>query len=272
MEYLPEPEKLVQLALTYGGKLILASITLIIGLWLINKLVKGIKKIFIRRSFDKTLQTFLLSLISITLKILLFISVITTLGVQMTSFIALLGAAGLAVGMALSGTLQNFAGGVVLLILKPFKVGNYIEAQGYAGTVMEIQIFTTILNTPDKKTIIIPNGPLSSGTVINYSKEPTRRVEWTFRISYNDSIDAAREIILEILETDSRVLTDPAPIVVVASLGESSVDLKTRVWVESANFWSVFFENQEAVKKAFDAKGITIPFPQTDVNLRTLKH
>ncbi len=267
MDYLPEPGKLVELAITYGGKLLLALITLIIGLWLINKFVKGVEKMFVRRSFEKTLQTFLLSLISITLKILLVISVITTLGVQMTSFIAMLGAAGLAVGMALSGTLQNFAGGVVLLILKPFKVGNYIEAQGYAGTVMEIRIFTTILNTPDKKTIIIPNGPLSSGTVINYSREPTRRVEWTFGISYNDSIDAAREIILEILEADSRVLPDPAPMVVVASLGDSSVDLKTRVWVESANFWSVFFDINEKVKKEFDSQGISIPFPQRDVHL-----
>ena len=270
MNYLPNPGKLVELAITYGGKILLALTTLIIGLWLINKLVRGVEKMFIRRSVEKTLQSFLLSLISITLKTLLVISIIANLGVQMTSFIAVLGAAGLSIGMALSGTLQNFAGGVVLLILKPFKVGNYIEAQGFAGTVKEIQIFTTILNTPDKKTIIIPNGPLSSGTVINYSREPTRRVEWTFGISYNDSIDAAREIILEILEADSRVLADPAPVVVVASLGDSSVDLKTRVWVESANFWSVFFEIQEVVKKAFDAKGITIPFPQTDVNFRAI--
>lgn len=267
MDYLPEPGKLVELTITYGGKLLLALITLIIGLWLINKLVNGIKKMFIHRSFDETLQTFLLTLISITLKILLVISIVNNLGVQMTSFIAVLGAAGLAVGMALSGTLQNFAGGVVLLILKPFKVGNYIEAQGFAGTVKEIQIFTTILNTPDKKTIIIPNGPLSSGTVINYSKEPTRRVEWTFGISYNDSIDAARKIILEILQADSRVLADPAPMVVVASLGDSSVDLKTRVWVESANFWSVFFDINEKVKKEFDSQGISIPFPQRDVHL-----
>lgn len=270
MEHLPTTGTIIELIVLYGSKTLFALITLFVGLYVINKLVKGILKMFIHRSVDKTLQTFLLTLISITLKTLLVISIVANLGVQMTSFIAVLGAAGLSIGMALSGTLQNFAGGVVLLILKPFKVGNYIEAQGFAGTVKEIQIFSTILNTPDKKTIIIPNGPLSSGTVINYSKEPTRRVEWTFGISYNDSIDAAREIILEILEADSRVLAEPAPMVVVASLGDSSVDLKTRVWVESANFWSVFFEIQEGVKKAFDAKGITIPFPQTDVNFRAV--
>lgn len=270
MEHLPTTGTIIELIVLYGSKTLFALITLFVGLYVINKLVKGILKMFIRRSVDQTLQTFLLTLISITLKTLLVISIVANLGVQMTSFIAVLGAAGLSIGMALSGTLQNFAGGVVLLILRPFKVGNYIEAQGFAGTVKEIQIFSTILNTPDKKTIIIPNGPLSSGTVINYSKEPTRRVEWTFGISYNDSIDAAREIILEILEADSRVLAEPAPMVVVASLGDSSVDLKTRVWVESANFWSVFFEIQEVVKKAFDAKGITIPFPQTDVNFRAV--
>lgn len=271
LEHLPTMGRIIELLILYGSKVLLALITLFIGLFLINKLVKGVLKMFVRRSVDKTLQTFLLTLINIGLKILLVISIINNLGVQMTSFIAVLGAAGLAVGMALSGTLQNFAGGVVLLILKPFKVGNYIEAQGYAGTVKEIQIFSTILNTPDKKTIIIPNGPLSSGTVINYSKEPARRVEWIFGISYTDSIDVARDIILEILKADKRILAEPAPMVVVSSLGSSSVNLTTRVWVKSANFWNVFFETQETVKKTFDAKGITIPFPQSDVNLRTIK-
>lgn len=268
MEYLPSTGKLIELVITYGTKILFALITLLVGLFVINKLVKAIGKIFVRRSVDKTLQSFLLTLISITLKLLLVISVIANLGVQMASFIAVLGAAGLSIGMALSGTLQNFAGGIVLLILKPFKVGNYIEAQGFAGVVQEIQIFTTVLNTTDKKTIIIPNGPLSSGTVINYSKEPTRRVEWSFGISYDDSIDAAREIILEIMTADKRVLKNPAPMVVVGSLGDSSVNLTTRVWVKSADFWSVFFDNQENVKKAFDEKGITIPFPQRDVNIR----
>lgn len=174
---LPSTDLLVNYAITYGGKIMLAVLTLLIGLWLIKKFTKMLRRVFEKRSFDKSLQTFLISFIGITLKLLLIISVITMVGVQMTSFIALLGAAGLAFGMALSGTLQNFAGGVMLLILKPFKVGDYIEAQGFAGTVKEMQIFHTILNTPDKKLIIIPNGGLSTGSLINYSTEPTRRVD-----------------------------------------------------------------------------------------------
>ena len=260
---LPSSEKLMEWVIAYGSKLLLAIITLVVGLWLINRLIKVLQKIFELKSFEQTLQSFLLQLIGVVLKILLFISVITMVGVQMTSFIALLGAAGIAFGMALSGTLQNFAGGVMLLIFKPFKVGDYIEAQGYSGTVKEIQIFSTVLNTPDNKTIIIPNG----GSMINYSAEPRRRVHWTFGISYTDSIDKAREIILEIIHADSRVHQDPAPFVGVISLGDSSVNLVTRVWVDASDYWGLFFEINEKVKKAFDDKGISIPFPQQDVHL-----
>ena len=174
----------------------------LVGWWLIRKFIRMLKKLFETREFEPTLQKFLLNLIGALFKILLLISVITMVGVQMTSFIALLGAAGLAFGMALSGTLQNFAGGVMLLILKPFKVGDFIEAEGFMGTVQEIQIFHTMLNTPDKKRIIIPNGGLSTGSITNYSAEPIRRVEWIFGISYSDSIDKAREIIMECLEAD----------------------------------------------------------------------
>ena len=264
---LPSSEKLMEWVIAYGSKLLLAIITLVVGLWLINRLIKVLQKIFELKSFEQTLQSFLLQLIGVVLKILLFISVITMVGVQMTSFIALLGAAGIAFGMALSGTLQNFAGGVMLLIFKPFKVGDYIEAQGYSGTVKEIQIFSTVLNTPDNKTIIIPNGGLSTGSMINYSAEPRRRVDWTFGISYTDSIDKAREIILEIIHADSRVHQDPAPFVGVISLGDSSVNLVTRVWVDASDYWGLFFEINEKVKKAFDDKGISIPFPQQDVRL-----
>jgi len=201
------------------------------------------------------------------LKLLLFISVITMVGIQMTSFIAILGAAGLAFGLALSGTLQNFAGGVMLLILKPFKAGDFIEAQGFTGTVKEIQIFHTILNTIDNKTIIIPNGPLSNGAVTNYSAEPHRRVDWTFGISYSDNIDHAREIVLGLLNADKRILQEPAPFVGLISLGDNSVDLITRAWVETPDYWDVFFAMNERVKKAFDDKSISIPFPQHDVHL-----
>ncbi len=264
---LPATDKLIELVVAYGGKLVLAILTLLVGLWLIKRLSKGLKRIFEGRSFDLTLQTFLISFISLILKILLFISVIMMVGVQMTSFIALLGAAGLAFGMALSGTLQNFAGGVILLILKPFKVGDVIEAQGYIGTVKEMQIFHTVLNTADRKRVIIPNGSLSSGSMINYSAEPVRRVEWTFGISYSDNIDKARETIFEMLNSDERILSDPQPFVGLISLGDSSVNLVTRAFVNTPDFWDVFFSVNEKVKKEFDNRGISIPFPQHDVHL-----
>ncbi|MDD2197801.1 MAG: mechanosensitive ion channel [Bacteroidales bacterium] len=264
---IPSTEWLLNFALTYGGKLVLVVVTLIVGYWLIGRLVRMMKRIFEKREFDKTLQTFLVQLVGITLKVLLAISVVTMIGVQMTSFIALLGAAGVAFGMALSGTLQNFAGGVMLLILKPFKVDDYIEAQGFAGTVMEIQIFHTVLNTPDKKRIIIPNGGLSAGSMINYSAEPIRRVNWDFAVAYSEDIDKVKQTVIDVVSADERVLKDPVPFVAVASLGDSSVNLTVRAWVNSPDYWSVFFKMNEAVKNEFDAKGISIPFPQQDVHL-----
>jgi small conductance mechanosensitive channel len=264
---LPSSERMVEIAITYGGQLLLAIITLVVGLWLIGKLIKILKRIFEMRSFEQTLQSFLISLIAITLKVLLIISVVTMVGVQMTSFIAILGAAGLAFGLALSGTLQNFAGGVMLLIYKPFKVGDYIDAQGSTGTVAEIQIFHTILKTVDNKTIVIPNGGLSNSTMTNYSTEPTRRVDWTFGISYSENIDKAREIIVSVINADERIHQDPAPFIGVISLGDSSVNLVTRVWVDTANYWNVFFIINENVKKEFDKSGIIIPFPQRDVHV-----
>lgn len=265
--YLPDPNLAWELVITYGTQLLLALLTLVIGLWLIGRLVKVMRRIFSKRSFEPTLQSFLLSLVSITLKVLLLITVVSMVGVQMTSFIALLGAVGLAFGLALSGTLQNFAGGVMLLIFKPFKVGDFIDAQGFMGTVKEIQIFHTILNTPDKKTVVIPNGGLSTGALTNFSAEPVRRVEWTFGISYSDNIDKAREIIMEVLTSDERILPDPEPFVGLIKLNESSVDLVTRVWVNSPDFWNVFFSVNERVKNAFDSGGISIPFPQRDVHI-----
>lgn len=264
---LPSTDKLIELAVTYGGKLVLALITLFVGLWLIRKLIRVMKKLFETREFDITLQKFLLNLIGAILKILLFISVVTMVGVQMTSFIALLGAAGLAFGMALSGTLQNFAGGVMLLILKPFKVGDFIEAGGHSGTVREIQIFHTVLNTPDRKRVVVPNGGLSAGSITNFSAEPKRRVEWIFGISYSDNIDKARDIIMECLAGDERIDSDPQPMVAVKALGDSSVDLVARGWTDTPLFWEVYFAINEKVKKEFDKKGVSIPFPQRDVHL-----
>jgi small conductance mechanosensitive channel len=267
-QWIPAPGKLMELVMTYGGKLLLAFITLLVGIWLINRFARILRRFFEMRAFEQTLQTFLISLITITLKALLTITVITMIGVQMTSFIALLGAIGLAFGMALSGTLQNFAGGVMLLIFKPYKVGDFIEFQGFTGVVREMQIFHTVLNTPDKKTIIIPNGGISTGSLINYSAEPERRVDWTFGISYKEEIDRAREVILSQIAKDPRVLAEPAPLVAVGKLGENSVDLTTRAWVKSADYWDVFFDINEKVKKAFDSQSIEIPFPQRVVHLQ----
>ena len=251
----------------YGVKLIGAIIVLIIGSYIINVILKTFKKILDKRDIDASLKPFLRSLFSIVLKILLWISVLSMLGVEMTSFIALLGAAGLAIGMALSGTLQNFAGGVMILLFKPFKVGDYIEAQGFAGIVKEIQIFNTILTTLDNKTVIIPNGGLSTGAMTNYSTEPMRRVDFTFGIAYGESVDKARKIIQEVLKDDKRIFSDPTPFIAVSELADSSVNLAVRVWVKGEDYWDVFFDFNERIYNAFNKADINIPFPQMDVHL-----
>lgn len=256
-----------ELALEYGPSLIGAIITLIIGLWVIKAITNGIKKGFEKREIDPSLRPFLIGLISTGLKVFLIISVLSMVGIAMTSFVAIIGAVGLAVGLALSGTLQNFAGGVILLILKPFKVGDYIDAQGYSGTVSSIQIFNTILKTPDNKTIIIPNGGLSTGAMTNYSTEPTRRCDWSFGIAYGDDIDKARKILLDVLSADERVFKDPAIFVQVSELADSSVNLATRVWLNSGDYWAVKMETMEKVYNAFNKEGINIPFPQMDVHM-----
>lgn len=251
----------------YGQKLIVGLLILIIGLWIAGAISRATKKLMASRGFDAALQSFLGSMISIVLKILVVITALGTLGIEMTSFVAILGAASLAIGMALSGTLQNFAGGVMILIFKPFKVGNYIEAQGYAGSVAEIQIFNTILKTPDNKTIIIPNGGLSTGSMINYSTEARRRVDWTVGIGYGDDSDKAKQVLLQMLNDDVRILKDPAPFVAVSALADSSVNFTVRAWVEAPNYWGVFFDLNERVYKEFEKHGLNIPFPQMDVHV-----
>ena len=268
---LNNPAIMLNIVMKYGGQLLIAIITLVVGLWIIGRLMKGMKKIFQARDLDAGLQAFLISLSGIALKVMLVISVISMLGVKMTSFIAVLGAAGLAIGLALSGSLQNFAGGVMVLIFKPFKVGDYITAQGHSGTVKDIQIFHTILNTPDKKTIILPNGPLSTGAMTNFSTEPQRRVDFTFGIGYGDDIDKARQVIREVIDKDERIFKDPEPFIAVMELSESSVNLVVRVWANATDYWGIFFDMQEAIKKEFDNQGINIPFPQRDVHLYQTK-
>jgi small conductance mechanosensitive channel len=256
--------------MAYGPNLILAILTLVIGLWVIKAIVKALARAFEKKEYDPSLETFILSLTRIVLKVLLVISVVGMLGVQMTSFIAILGAAGLAVGLALSGTLQNFAGGVMILIFKPFKVGDVLEAQGFIGSVKAIQIFNTILKTPDNKTIILPNAPLSAGSMVNYSTELTRRVDLTFGIGYDDDIDQAKAAIQALVDADDRILKDPAPFIAVSELADSSVNFVVRLWVNSTDYWGVHFDMIEAVKKEFDRRNISIPYPQQDVHMHTV--
>ena len=259
--------KAIDLAMQYGPRLLLAIIVLLVGLWVIARVVNLMGRGMDRAGTEPTLARFLRSLVSIGLKALLFISVASMIGIETTSFIAILGAAGLAIGLALQGTLANFAGGVLVLLFRPFRVGDYVEAEGVAGTVHSIQIFNTVINTPDNKRIIIPNGAISNGIITNYSTEPTRRVDFVFGIGYGDDIGKAKEIIAAEIARDERVLAEPAPLIVVSNLGESSVDITVRVWVASADYWAVNFALIEHVKLAFDAAGISIPFPQRDVHL-----
>ncbi len=258
---------LSEIAMEYGLKLLGALAVLIIGLWIIGLISRRIKKTLSKGDTDASLSSFLASLLNITLKALLFISVLTMMGIQMTSFIALLGAAGLAVGMALSGTLQNFAGGVMILLFKPFKVGDFIDAQGYMGAVKEIQIFITVLLTPDNKTIIIPNGGLSTGSLTNFSAQENRRVDWSFGIAYGDDYDKAKEVLLAMFNDDKRILKDPEPFIGLGALADSSVNVTARAWVNAADYWDVFFEINEKVYKTFENEGLSFPFPQMDVHL-----
>ncbi|MEO5584359.1 MAG: mechanosensitive ion channel domain-containing protein [Flavobacteriales bacterium] len=255
-----------ELILVYGPKVIGAVVVLIVGLWTIRLLVGAMARIMQKRDVDPSLIPFVRGMVGAVLKVGLVISVIQMIGVETTSFIAVLGAAGLAIGMALSGTLQNFAGGVMILLFKPYKVGDFIEAQGHTGTVHSIQIFNTVLKTPDNKTVILPNSPVSTGPIVNFSTEPQRRVDMSFGISYDDDIDTAKKTLSEIMEEDDRVLKEPAPLVVVGELADSSVNITVRVWAKSEDYWGVFFDMHERVKKLFDAKGISIPFPQMRVH------
>ncbi len=253
------------LALTYGPKLVLAIVTLIIGLWIIKRLVNTANKHFAAK--DPTLGQFIGGLASVLMKTMLLIAVASMVGIETTSFIAVLGAAGLAVGLALQGSLSNFAGGVLILMFKPFKVGDLIEAQGFIATVKEIQIFNTILKTADNRIVIIPNGSLSNGSLVNINQEATRRVDLVFGIGYDDDIDKARSVIDDLAKNDARVLKDPAHMIVITALADSSVNFSVRLWVNTADYWGVYWDMQEAVKKAFDKNGVSIPFPQRDVHL-----
>ncbi len=259
-------QTLWSLLLTYIPKVVLAILTLVIGLWLINKAV-AISQRKMGAAADPTLKKFMSNLVSVGLKGLLLISVASMVGIATTSFIAVLGAAGLAIGLALQGSLSNFAGGVLILIFKPFKVGDLIEGGGHLGVVKEIQIFNTILTTVDNRRVIIPNAVLSNNSLINVNIEPTRRVDFVFGIGYGDDLKKAKDILNRIAENDSRVLKDPARTVVLSELADSSVNFTVRLWVNTADYWDVYFDTHESVKLAFDAEDISIPFPQQDVHM-----
>lgn len=267
MEWMDQIETM---AITYGPKLITALLVLWIGWKLISVAMQVLDKALEKSQTEITLRKFLGSLIGAILKVMLIISVASMAGIQTTSFIAVLGAAGLAVGLALQGSLSNFAGGVLILLFKPFKAGDFIEAQGIAGKVKDIQIFTTRIVTGDNKLIFIPNGPLANGNIINYSAQSHRRVDLVFGIGYGDSIDKARESINKVIAANDQIVKDDEeklPLVVISALADSSVNFTVRVWTTTEDYWAVFFAMQENVKKTFDADGITIPFPQRDVHL-----
>ena len=259
-------EKGMDLGIEAGKSIVVAVVTYFVGkalISLVNRMLSGMME---RRNVDPAIQSFTKSLANILLMILLVISVVSALGVNTTSFAALLASGGVAVGMALSGNLQNLAGGIVILLFRPFKVGDYIEAQGTGGTVGEIQIFHTILTTPDNKKIYLPNGALSSGNITNYSKEPLRRVDFTVAVEYGEDIDKVRKALKEILDRDERVLQEPTPVIVLGALADSSVNITVRVWVRSENYWNVFFETNETIYNEFNRQGINFPYPQLTIH------
>jgi small conductance mechanosensitive channel len=251
----------------YGLKVIAAAAIFVIGRWVALGVGKLIKRIMIRSKVDETLVSFVRHLSYITLLAFVVVAALNQLGIQTASFIAVLGAAGLAIGLALQGSLGNFAAGVLMIIFKPFKVGDFIQGAGVAGTVEQIEIFTTQLKTPDNKTIIVPNAKLTGDNITNFNVKGTRRVDFLFGIGYGDDIDKARGIIKEIIDKDERVMKEPAPVIVVSELADSSVNLTVRVWTSAADYWSFYFDTIENVKKQFDDQGVSIPFPQRDVHI-----
>jgi len=259
-------EAWLPVVLEYSGKLTLAVITLLVGWWLISRLTSSIGRMLEARKVDRALSSFISSLVSIVLRILLLISVASMIGVETTSFIAMIGAAGLAIGLALQGSLANFAGGVLIMLFRPFRAGDWIEAQGVSGSVDSIQIFHTTLKTADNKVVIVPNGALSNGHITNYSREPRRRADINIGIDYSSDIKKAREVLGEIAP-DPRVHVEPAPVVFVTGLGDSAVNLSLRVWVATGDFWPVTFSFTELAKERLTEAGIGIPFPQRVVHL-----
>lgn len=259
--------KAYELGLEYAPKLALAIITLLIGLWIV-KGISGLVRVSMEKSkVDPTLVPFLTSLVAWLLKVLLFISVASMIGIATTSFVAVLGAAGLAIGLALQGSLANFAGGVLVMIFKPYKVGDLIESQGHLGVVKEVQIFNTILVNPQSKRVIIPNGAVSNGSIVNYTAEGKIRVDLTAGVAYDADIDQTKAVLMDVLKANDKVLQDPAPFIGLSEMADSSVNFAVRPHCKPEHYWDVYFGVNEAVKRALDANAITIPFPQRDVHI-----
>lgn len=260
-------KSLIEHSAELGFAIIKAVIVFVVGRMIINLLNKLVKNILIKRNFDPSVKSFVSSLVNVTLTILLIISIVGALGVQTTSFAALLASAGVAVGMALSGNLSNFAGGLIVLLFKPYKVGDFIDYQGQSGTVREIQMFHTILKTTDNKVIYIPNGSLSSGVIVNYSNQQTRRIDWVFGVDYGTDYDHVKQVLETILAKETRILQEPdKPFIALTALADSSVNILVRVWVKSEDYWSVYFDMNKTVYEVFNKEGINFPFPQLTVH------
>ena len=252
----------------FGLKLVAAIVVYILGRWVIKLIKKGLSKAMLYRKADASLNTFLMSLVSVLLTFFLILAIVGILGINTSSLVALLASAGLAIGMALSGTLQNFAGGVMIMLFRPFKVGDFISAQGFEGKVNEIQIFNTHLLSVDNKEIILPNGALSTNAMTVFSKQDTRRVDWVFSIAYGDDYDKAKSVLKRLCQEDERILKEPGVMIELIKLNNSSVDITVRAWVKTPDYWLVFFAMNEKVYKTFAEEGLNIPFPQMDVHLK----
>jgi small conductance mechanosensitive channel len=260
-------ERAYALIASFGTDLITAIVIFVVGRWVARWLARLTERAMEKADADSTLIGFVRSIVYIALLTFVVMAAIAQLGIQTTSFIAVLGAAGFAIGLALQGSLGNFAAGVMMIIFRPFKAGDFVEAAGISGVVEEIKIFTTTLRTGDNKTIIVPNSNITSSIIVNYSAKPTRRVDLTVGVSYGDNLDKVREVISGIIAADDRVLVDPGPTIAVSELADSSVNFAVRVWVNGSDYWPVFFDLNETIKKRFDEEGISIPFPQQDVHV-----
>jgi small conductance mechanosensitive channel len=255
----------------FAINLVLALLIFYVGKLVVNLIVRGTAKVMQAQEVDKTLQTFVCNLERMVLMVIVIIAAIGQLGIQTTSFIAIFGAAGLAVGLALQGSLSNFASGVLIVLFRPYKVGDFIEGAGISGVVVEVQILTTVLKTGDNKQIIVPNGQIMNSIITNYSANDQRRVDMVVGVSYDDDLDKVRSTLQELIDADDRILDEPACTIAVSALADSSVNFVVRPWVKTADYWGVMFDMTEAIKKRFDKEGISLPFPQQDVHLHTVK-